>query len=335
MVTGSTNISTAAEDARIDKLRAEVDRYLADLAEEKLPGSLYEPVTAILRSKGKRLRPLLTLLTAEGFGVSSSAALPGAAAVEVFHNFTLVHDDIMDQSATRRGHPTVHTTWGMPAGILAGDFLLGMAYNLLSRLPEGVVPRALACFSEMVVRLCEGQALDAEFETSNVVSVDDYIDMISRKTGALLVASLRLGGIVGSAAPAQSELLASVGYHLGLAFQIQDDLLDLTADPEGWGKPIGADLLTGKRTFLLLKAVELEDESDGVWFRPLMERGGVDESRIAEVKSRMEELGVLKSAEEVILEQYGKALEALESLERGVSLSGVRRIIERMQMRIR
>ena len=307
---------------------------MAGLAEDKLPGSLYGPVSAVLRSKGKRLRPLLMLLTAEGFGVSSSAALPGAAAVEVFHNFTLVHDDIMDQSATRRGRPTVHTTWGMPAGILAGDFLLGMAYDLLSRLPEGVVAQALACFSEMVVRLCEGQALDAEFETSNVVSVDEYADMISRKTGTLLVASLRLGGIVGSASPAQSELLAGVGHHLGLAFQIQDDLLDLTADPEGWGKPIGTDLLTGKRTFLLLKAVALEDESDAAWFRPLMERGRVEESRITEVRSRMEELGVLKSAENVILEQYGKALEALESLERGVSLTGLRRIIERMQMRI-
>ncbi|HUF08025.1 MAG TPA: polyprenyl synthetase family protein [Rhodothermales bacterium] len=334
-MTSSANISAAAVDAHIDELRAEVDRYLAGLAEDKLPGSLYGPVAAVLTSKGKRLRPLLTLLTAEGFGVSSSAALPGAAAVEVFHNFTLVHDDIMDQSATRRGHPTVHTAWSMPAGILAGDFLLGMAYDLLSRLPEGVVPQALACFSEMVVQLCEGQALDAEFETSNVVSVDEYMDMISRKTGALLVASLRLGGIVGSASPVQSELLTGVGYHLGLAFQIQDDLLDLTANPEGWGKPIGADLLTGKRTFLLLKAVELEDESDGVWFRPLMERAGVDESHITEARSRMEELGVLRSAESVILGQYGKALETLESLEPGVSLTGLRRIIERMQMRIR
>lgn len=329
------DIANQAGAARIDELRDEVDRYLAGLAQEKSPTSLYRPVAEVLRSRGKRLRPLLTLLTAEGFGAAPSIALPGAAAVEIFHNFTLVHDDIMDQSSTRRGQPTVHVAWGMPAGILAGDFLLGMAYDLVTRLPDAVVPAALSCFSEMVIRLCEGQALDAEFESSNEVGVDGYLDMISRKTGALLMASLQIGGIVGGASARQLDALGRVGHHLGLAFQIQDDVLDLTADPDDWGKPIGTDLVTGKRAFPLLKAIELEALSGGVWFRSLMEEGGLDPSRIGEVRSRMERLGVLESANDVILSEYGKALEALESLEHDVSLEGVHRIIERMQSRVR
>lgn len=331
---GDGDIANTSPAAHIEMLRVQLDGYLADLAESKEPKTLYEPVKQVLTSKGKRLRPLLTILTAEAFGVEPTVSMPGAAAVEVFHNFTLVHDDIMDQSASRRGQPTVHVTWGAPAGILSGDFLLGMSYELLSRLPPATVKPALACFSTMVVRLCEGQALDAEFETSNEVAVAEYLDMVSRKTGALLVACLQIGGIVGGAGKEHLRILGEAGHHLGLAFQIQDDLLDLTADAESWGKPIGADLMAGKRAFLLLKAIEMEGDRDDRWFRTLMERGGLDSSEIKEAKARMDRLGVLESTRAIILREYGKALDSLDSVSPDVSLRGVRWIIEKMKTRI-
>lgn len=333
-VQGKTDIAKETDSAHIDSLRSRIDEYLSDLVETGAPKSLYEPVAEVLRSRGKRLRPLLTILTAEAFGASPVESLPAAAAVEVFHNFTLVHDDIMDQSAERRGRPTVHVVWGAPAAILSGDFLLGLSYELLSRLPDPAVRPALACFSKMVVRLCEGQAMDSEFESSNTVTVPDYLDMVSRKTGALLVASIQLGAIVGAASSVQLEALARVGHHLGLAFQIQDDLLDLTAESEGWGKPIGGDLISGKRTFLLLHAIEIEAELGETWFHSVMNERGIDPTRIGEAKERLERLGVLEKTRSVILTEYGKAVDALESLERDVSLHTVRWVLEKMRTRV-
>jgi geranylgeranyl diphosphate synthase type II len=320
---------------RIHALRVAIDTYLSELVHARSPGTLYEPVAHVLKGKGKRLRPLLTLLTADAFGAPRDAAMPGAAAVEVFHNFTLVHDDIMDDSDSRRGETTVHVQWGTPAGILAGDFLLGLSYDLLARLPTASVVPALSCFSKMVVQLCEGQALDAEFEDANDVQVGDYLDMISKKTGALLVTSLQIGGIVGRASDDALSDLGRVGHHLGLAFQIQDDLMDLTADSDAWGKPIGTDLVAGKRTYLLLKSVEMEAKRGETWFRRLMEEKGIDSSRIPEVRDRMKRIGVLDLTRNVILDEYAKALGAVESLESSVSLDGIRLMIERMETRIR
>lgn len=334
-MTDKTDISGHQVAAHIDALRDEVDSYLASLAEEKPPDSLYIPVAGVLKSRGKRLRPLLTLFTAEAFGSPVDDAMPAAAAVEAFHCFTLVHDDIMDQSETRRGRPAVHAEWGIPAGILTGDFLLGLSYQLLARLPDHALVPSLNAFSDMVIRLCEGQALDAEFESSTDVGVGDYLDMISRKTGALLVTSLHLGGIVGRASADQMDTLGHVGYHLGLAFQIQDDLLDLTADPRDWGKPIGTDLVSGKRAFLLLKAIEIEARTGSTWFRSALDAGGIDPSRIDDARARMDDLGVLKSARNAILHEYGQALKALASVEQDVSFAGIRSIIEQMQTRIR
>lgn len=329
------NISPSREDAHIAELREAIDEYLLGLGEDRSPHSLYDPVAHVLAGKGKRLRPLLTLLVAEAYGVDGNVAMPGAASVEVFHNFTLVHDDIMDRSDERRGRPTVHVQWGVPAGILAGDYLLAMAYDLLTRLPKAVVNDSLTCFNRMVGLLCEGQALDAEFETTVEVGVEEYLDMISRKTGALLVASLKLGGIIGGADDRDLAELERVGHHLGLAFQIQDDLLDLTADSDTWGKPIGTDLVMGKRAYLLLRAAELESPSGEKWFRNVIERGGLDPSKVAEAKDRMEQLGVLDEAPRVIRDEYQKALEAMRQVSRYDALSSVRRIIEQMQIRIR
>jgi len=334
-VAEAKNISHAQEDAHIADLRKAIDEYLLSLGEDRSPHSLYDPVRHVLAGKGKRVRPLLTLLVANAYGVAAEVAMPGAVSLEVFHNFTLVHDDIMDRSDERRGRPTVHVQWGVPAGILVGDYMLAMAYDLLMRLPDAVVRQALVSFSRMVVLLCEGQALDAEFESSADVRVDQYLDMISRKTGALLVSSLKLGGIIGGASDEDLIGLERVGHHLGLAFQIQDDLLDLVADSESWGKPIGTDLVAGKRAYLLLRAVELESKAGETWFRSVMEEGGLDRSRVDEAKARMNRLGVLEDASRAVQDEYHRALEALRQLNRDEALRPVGRIIEQMQTRIR
>ncbi len=243
-------------DALVGDLRVQVEAGLAALFPQAAPAALYEPARYVLAGGGKRLRPVLLLLAARACGASTADALPAALAVEVFHNFTLVHDDIMDGADTRRARPTVHRRWNEPVAILSGDLMLGEAYRLLAQTPRGDLRGLLACFSTMVEKLCEGQTLDMDFETRADVSVEAYQDMIARKTGALVEACLELGGRIGGADGETLEALRSIGYHIGQAFQMQDDLLDLVADDAAWGKPIGGDLVEGKKTFLLLRAIE-------------------------------------------------------------------------------
>lgn len=279
-----------------DALRAEVDQALAGLIPAAEPSGLYEPARYVLDGGGKRLRPTLLLLTAGAYRVPTEAALPAALAVEVFHNFTLVHDDIMDHAATRRGRPTVHVRWDENTAILCGDYLMAVAYAQLARLASPELADVLATFHRMVTRLCEGQMLDKQYETSTQVSVEDYLDMIDRKTGALLQAVLELGGVLGGASGEQRDALGRLGQALGRAFQIQDDLLDLTSADERWGKPIGGDLIEGKKTILVLRALERAEARDEVWLAPVMRGDGLDPSRVGEARERMRALGVLEEA---------------------------------------
>ena len=269
---------------------------LAALDLPDAPESLYEPVRYILSSGGKRIRPLLVLLTAEAFGGrrARSGALPAALAVEVFHNFTLVHDDIMDHAATRRGRETVHTRWSEPVAILAGDVMMGLSYDLLARAATRDLGAILQPYHVMVRRLCEGQALDLAFETHDAVSVDDYLAMIDGKTGALLELALDVGALLGGATDEDRAVLGTAGQALGRAFQIQDDLLDLTASSPGWGKTIGGDLIEGKKTYLLLRALERAEGSDREWFERAL--GGLPAGDVSEARDRMERLGVIAEA---------------------------------------
>lgn len=314
------------------RLLADVERGLAGLDLPDRPASLYDPVRYALGSGGKRIRPVALLLAAEAFGGADARrrALPAALAVETFHNFTLVHDDIMDRAETRRGRPCVHRTWGEAEAILAGDLMHGLSVRLLGQ-TETAAPgaadrgaEARALFDRMVVRLCEGQALDLAFEKTDRVSVSDYLGMIDRKTGALLDLALELGALVGGAGADALGAMRRAGHALGRAFQIQDDLLDLTADHADWGKAIGGDLVAGKRTFLLLSALERTEADPDAhvwWSRALAGLPGAD---VPEARARMERLGVLDAAASAVEGAVRDGLDALGALPPGPAADALR-----------
>ena len=329
---------TEDTDARaaIEALARDVEEGLQRLSLPDEPEALYEPVRYVLAGGGKRVRPLLVLLAAEAFGGEAARrrAIPAALAVEVFHNFTLVHDDIMDEAPERRGRPSVHVRWDEPTAILAGDLLMGLSYDLLARV-EGVDTAVLVRrFHEMVLRLCEGQALDAAFERRGDVSVAEYLDMIGRKTGALLEAALEIGGLVGGAGEEGCAALRTAGRSLGCAFQIQDDLLDLTAEGPGWGKAIGGDLVVGKRTFLLLRSLEVAEGRARAWFARALE-GGLPERDIPEARARMDRLGVLAEARAAVRRHSDEGLQALETLPPGPAALALRGLAEGLVRRLR
>lgn len=303
--------------AHADRLRRRVEEALAGLDLPREPRELYEPVRYVLGGGGKRLRPVLLLLAAEAAAAdvrASERALPAALAAEVFHNFTLVHDDIMDHAAERRGRPTVHVVWDESTALLVGDYLLGLAYALLGRTETDDLPALLQTFSTMVARVCEGQALDEAFEERDDVALDDYLRMIAGKTGALLECVLELGGRIGGAEAGVLDALRRAGRALGLAFQIQDDLLDLTAEAPDWGKTIGGDLREGKKTYLVLLALERARGEDLAWFRRVVRDRGLPEREVPEARARMERLGVLEATRQAVHRHCAEGLQALGTL---------------------
>lgn len=297
----------------LDQLREIVEEGLRSLPFPEKPAELYDPVRYVLSAGGKRVRPLLTLLAASACNQSVEAALPAALAVEVFHNFTLVHDDIMDHADERRGRATVHKLWDESTAILVGDLMLGWSFRLLSESPTQT-SRLYSVFNEMVALLCEGQSLDESFESRADVSVDEYLTMISGKTGALTACALELGGIVAGASDETCNHLSQAGFDLGRAFQIQDDLLDLTADHPSWGKTIGGDFIEAKKSYLLLSALERAGEQDHTWLRPIADGTGIDNERIAFVRDRLDALGVLTEAAQCVDEYTDRAITHLGHL---------------------
>ncbi len=314
-------------------LRRRVNAELGVLVEERDPADLYDAARYALSSGGKRLRPLIVLLTARGFGAGVETALPAALSVEVFHNFTLVHDDIMDHSSERRGRPTVHVKWNQDVAILAGDYLLSLSYKLLAGSPPVLLPEAMSVFTEMVNQLCEGQMLDKNFESRRDVTVDDYFQMIDAKTGALLRACMELGGLVGGADAGERLLLRESGQFVGRAFQLQDDLLDVVANDQRWGKKVGGDLAEGKRTYLLLQSLESLDGTDRALFEKVMNGRGLDPDEIPEARALMIESGVVDETRARIEEYTRVGLERLSEVAAGRDLDPVAKLFARMMVR--
>lgn len=273
--------------------KALVEQRLNELFRNDDPANLYEPIRYALSSGGKRIRPVLVLLGHGMCGGNRVDALDGAAAVEIFHNFTLVHDDIMDESDTRRGLPTVHKRWSDGNAILAGDLMLATSHRLLAK----AYPEKLASMSEkfyaMVVALCEGQTRDTDFQTAVDLSIPEYLSMIDGKTGALLKFALELGGTIAGGTVSDVDKLGSIGINMGRAFQIQDDLLDLFSEDKMWGKEMGGDLKVGKRTFLILKASELSrSRADKDIIDEYLNGSGINSDGIVKMKGFLEDLGV-------------------------------------------
>ena len=226
------------------------------------PKNLYEPIDYILKLGGKRIRPVLTLMAADIFSSDFKRALPAALAVEVFHNFTLIHDDIMDAAPLRRGKATVHEKWDTNTGILSGDAMLILAYQYFENYEPIVFQKLAKLFSKTALEVCDGQQLDVDFETRNDVTIPEYINMIRLKTSVLVAAALKMGAIVAEANNVNANLIYDFGLNLGLAFQLQDDYLDTFGDPETFGKQVGGDIIENKKTYLYLKALEVTTEDD-------------------------------------------------------------------------
>lgn len=300
--------------AHVARLRTALERRLGSLALPERPPELYDAVRYGLQGPGKRIRPVLLLLAAEAAGGRASRALPAALAAEVFHTFTLIHDDIMDNAHERRGRATIHVVWDQNTAILAGDFLMGLSYELLAQTRTPHVAALIHCFHRMMAAVCEGQALDEAFGARDHVSVEDYLDMIGRKTAALLGCVMELGALVARADPETTARLFAAGRALGTAFQIQDDLLDLTAADEAWGKPIGGDLVEGKKTFLLLQALARAEGEERAWFQRIVTGRGLPPEKVPEARSRMAALGVLAEATRAVALHSQAALDALAGL---------------------
>ena len=226
------------------------------------PAKLYEPLHYIMRLGGKRIRPILVLLSSELFDKDATNAIEAALAIETFHNFTLIHDDIMDNAPLRRGQDTVHIKWGVNNAILSGDVMMVEANKHLTNLDSSVLKAALNCFNTTAQGVCEGQQLDMEFEQRADVSISEYINMIRLKTAVLVGGAMKLGAIVAGATDQNAELLYKFGENFGLAFQLQDDILDVYGDPAKFGKQVGGDIISNKQTFMLLKLKELATAED-------------------------------------------------------------------------
>ncbi|CAM1342482.1 polyprenyl synthetase family protein [Tenacibaculum amylolyticum] len=236
--------------------------YLQDQDFKREPKNLYEPIDYILQLGGKRLRPILTLIACDIFSSEYTKALPAAMAVETFHNFTLVHDDIMDDAPLRRGKETVHEKWDINTGILSGDAMLILAYQYFENYKPEVFQKLAKLFSKTALEVCDGQQLDVDFETRNDVTINEYIHMITLKTSVLVGAALKMGAIVAEVEESQADLLYDFGLNLGIAFQLQDDYLDTFGNPETFGKQIGGDIIENKKTFLYLQSLASATSED-------------------------------------------------------------------------
>ncbi|MBR1994260.1 MAG: polyprenyl synthetase family protein [Alistipes sp.] len=290
------------------------ENYLAQTELPAEPELLYTPIAYSLSGGGKRLRPVLLLLTHGLFSESVHEALPAAAAVEVFHNFTLLHDDIMDNASLRRGKPSVHAKWGQNVAILSGDAMMIYAYKLLSRVQHPRLQEVLTVFNQTALEVCEGQQYDMDFEQKQKVSVVEYMRMIELKTSVLLAGSVVIGALLGGASEEECRALRRFGVELGLAFQLQDDLLDSYGDQE-LGKAIGGDILEGKKTYLMVTAMSHGDESQRETLRKThLDATLSDQEKIARVKAVYDALDVKRLTEQQIGLRFERALAQLDTL---------------------
>lgn len=299
---------------RYSDIRAVVERYLRGIFRTKAPESVYTPIRYVMAGGGKRLRAVLALVSCEAVGGTASSALPVAAAVEMLHNFTLVHDDIMDHADLRRGRPTVHRRWNTSVAILSGDQLVALAYETLLRTKTDRLPQLISLFTRAFIDVCDGQGFDYEFESRTDVTMQEYLKMITLKTGKVIAAAAEMGGLVGGGTTAEIGSLRRYGGHLGRAFQIRDDLLDIVGDQHEFGKTIGGDIREGKKTFLLLEAFSRSTGADRVLLRRVIRRRGITKRTVDHVRVLYRRLDVIESAEEAILQSTRLAQKSLNAL---------------------
>lgn len=289
--------------------------YLEAYKTIREPKNLYEPIQYILNLGGKRLRPVLTLMTADCFDGEIKTALDAALAVEVFHNFSLIHDDIMDAAPLRRGHQTVHEKWDLNTGILSGDAMLIMAYQLFENYPPNIFQKLAKLFSKTALEVCEGQQYDIDFETRDTVSISEYLKMIEYKTAVLVGAAMKMGAIIANASKDDQERCYEFGKNLGIAFQLQDDYLDAFGNPETFGKQVGGDIIENKKTYLYLKALEFSSEKDKLHLKQLFSSETNNSSeKIQVTKQIFSASGSAEATQKAISFYTTKAFEILKTI---------------------
>ncbi len=293
-----------------------IEENLKQINFPKEPKDLYGPVRYILNLGGKRLRPALTLMSANLFGDYTQLAMPAALALEIFHNFTLLHDDLMDKALVRRGKPTVHKSWDDNIAILSGDAALILAYQYLGRLPEKIFSQAFHVFNQTAMEVCEGQQFDMDFESRMDVSVPEYLEMIRLKTSVLIASSMKIGALCGGATKEEQNQIYEIGENLGLAFQLQDDYLDVFADETKFGKEPGGDIINNKKTYLLINALNSGNkELVGSLKSWINARDFDPNEKIAAVKEIYEKLDTGNETQLQAISFINNAIEALNLLE--------------------
>lgn len=294
------------------------DLFLSHLNQEVIvrePENLYTPIAYILNLGGKRLRPVLTLMTADLFGGRHQDAMNAAMAIEIFHNFSLVHDDIMDDAPLRRGKQTVHEKWDLNTGILSGDAMLIVAYQFFEHYPAETFQELAKLFSKTAIEVCEGQQYDVDFEVREDVQVDQYLKMITFKTAVLVGAAMKMGAIVAKADTEDANAIYDFGLNLGIAFQLMDDYLDCFGDPDTFGKQLGGDIIENKKTFLYLKTLEALPLEQAMQLRHLFSIDPEDTSdKIQVVKDLMVSSGAADQTQKEIENYTQKALQILDKM---------------------
>ena len=299
----------------IEKYQNSFNDYVETLTTPDQPEGLYNPIMYMLGLGGKRLRPVLTLMVTDMYSGNYERALDAAMAVEVFHNFSLIHDDIMDDAPLRRGKQTVHEKWNLNTGILSGDAMLILAYKFFENYQGVMFKSLISLFSKTAIEVCEGQQHDIDFETRDDVSLQEYLTMITQKTAVLLGCALQMGAIVAKASESDSRALYQFGVQLGIAFQLQDDYLDTFGDPAVFGKQVGGDIISNKKTYLYLTALSNCNEKDKKRLVKLFSESPKDSSqKIIEVKKLYLESGAAKQSLEEIANFTKKANTIIEKL---------------------
>lgn len=280
------------------------------------PNNLQDPIVYILGMGGKRLRPVLLLMAVEAFGGKIDEAIHAALGIEIFHNSTLVHDDIMDQADVRRNQPTVHKEWDINTGILSGDLMIIKAFEEISKVKKEKLEDVLKVYNKISAQVCEGQQFDLNFETDDQVTISDYLKMIRLKTSVLLAGALQIGAIIGGASAENAKNMYYFGENLGLAFQLQDDLLDAFGDVKTFGKRIGGDIVANKKTFLLLKALEIAQGAYRDELTSLINKKNIeDDEKIAGVLEIYNKLDIKSLTEGYMLQHFNKAFDYLGKID--------------------
>lgn len=317
------------------EIQEKVNGYIAALPYDRRPLSLYEPIRYVLAAGGKRIRPTFVLMAYNIYRDDTDSAMPAATALETYHNYTLLHDDLMDNADMRRGRPTVHRKWDANTAILSGDTMLSLAYLHLAKCPPQYLKPALDLFTETALQVSEGQQYDMEFETRADVTEEEYIEMTRLKTSVLLACALKTGAIVAGAPDADASMLYAFGEKVGLAFQLQDDLLDVYGDPKVFGKATGGDILSNKKTFMLINALNRADAATRAELQQWLSARQFDPAeKIAAVTAIYDRLGIARLAEEKIKEYFSQSRDILDRLNVADERKGVlREYTERMMNR--